>query len=169
MATTILFSSNSNRAFYEAMRKENISIPRIVGGFKLRWRQLKHSGSGLDEWMIDQVIVSQALQTGPAWVCCGKDAFGSSTCFDCVKNTRPLLSENATVVSNAFDTCSPSLSAWKLTNAKQSNRCGSVGTQAIVFSGSGTRSMTLGPLALPHGADLVFFHKLGDGGEAVVR
>jgi hypothetical protein len=65
----IFFSSNSNLAFYKAMRKENISIPRIVGGYNLRWRQLKHSGSGFDEWMIDQVVVSQALQTGPAWVC----------------------------------------------------------------------------------------------------
>ena len=83
-----------------------------------------------------------------------------------MKNTRPLLSENATVVSDAFDTCSPSLSAWKLTNAKRSNRlrqCWNLG-HSVQWIGDSEHD----PWALGF-ADLVFFHKLGDGGEAAVR
>ena len=55
---TTLFSSNTNLAYYKAMRFVDVSVPaRGWPKVRLRWRQLSHSGPGYDNWMVDNVAI----------------------------------------------------------------------------------------------------------------
>ena len=56
---TTLFSSDSNMAHYSgSMRSVNVSIPSSSWPeVQLRWRQLSHSGSCCDHWMVDSLSI----------------------------------------------------------------------------------------------------------------
>ena len=54
---TQLFSSNSNLAYYKTMRRVSVSVSG-GGSFRFRWRQLGHSGSSYDHWMVDQIQIT---------------------------------------------------------------------------------------------------------------
>ena len=58
---SVLWSSNDNVAYYRSSRLVQVAIVAPGGPYDsvtLRWRQLRHSGSRYDGWMLDSVAVS---------------------------------------------------------------------------------------------------------------
>ena len=145
-----LFSSNTNIAYYESMRFVTVPLPPVAAPFRLRWRQLSHSCANCDQWMIDQVVISVPGKAPPLLACCGRNI--SLSCASIVQHGY----------ADAFDTCITS--SWARMGGKRSTKCGAIGRNALVFSNSGERSLSLGPVLLPAGGGAVFFyHVLGSG------
>ena len=56
----VLWGSNSNIAYYsndKRLVKVSIPVPGAGSVLKLRWRQLRHSGYSLDNWMVDEIEI----------------------------------------------------------------------------------------------------------------
>jgi hypothetical protein len=55
-----LWTSNTNISHYQVMRAVYTSFPPTLSGSspQIRWRQVSHSGSNFDEWMVDNIVLT---------------------------------------------------------------------------------------------------------------